>query len=59
MTGMPRWVKVFLIVGAALLLLMVAVLLLSGGEHGPGRHLSFLDQPGSVLPEGTTPSGLR
>ena len=36
--GMPRWVKVSLLVAglllAALLVLKVAV----GGEHGPGRH---------------------
>ncbi|WP_282959002.1 hypothetical protein [Actinoplanes xinjiangensis] len=32
---MPRWVKVFVIFGAALVVLML-VLLSSG--HGPGRH---------------------
>ena len=37
-TGMPRWVKVFVLVVAVLLLVMLAVMLLSGGEHGPGRH---------------------
>ena len=38
--GMPRWVKVFLIVGAALLIVAVVVFLIGGGQHGPGRHLS-------------------
>jgi hypothetical protein len=38
--GMPRWVKAFLITAAALVLLMVAVMLIMGGDHGPGRHLS-------------------
>lgn len=33
--GMPRWVKIFAIVGAILVALVV-VALLSG--HGPGRH---------------------
>lgn len=33
--GVPRWVKVFAIVGA-LVVALVVVLLLSG--HGPGRH---------------------
>lgn len=37
--GMPRWVKLFLLVGA---LLVVAVLLAkgtgAGGDHGPGMH---------------------
>lgn len=33
--GVPRWVKVFAVVGA-LLVVLVVVLLVSG--HGPGRH---------------------
>jgi hypothetical protein len=38
-TGTPRWVKVFGIV-AALLILLFLVSLLAGfpGGHGPGRH---------------------
>jgi hypothetical protein len=36
--GMPRWVKVFLIVTAVVLLLII--LLLTSGGHGPGRHMS-------------------
>lgn len=35
--GMPRWVKVFGIVTAALVVLIVVLLLVGG--HGPGRHL--------------------
>jgi hypothetical protein len=38
--GMPRWVKVSGIILAVLVLLLVIVLLISGGEHGPRRHLS-------------------
>ena len=34
--GVPRWVKVFGIVGAVLVVLVV-VMLLTG--HGPGRHM--------------------
>ncbi len=38
--GVPLWVKVLalvvLVVGLAL-----AVVLLAGGGHGPGRHVSF------------------
>ena len=41
-TGMPRWVKVFLIVAAALAALAVVVMLVVGGEHGPGRHQSMI-----------------
>jgi hypothetical protein len=37
---MPRWVKVFLIVAAVVLMAMIAVMVTSGGRHGPGRHLS-------------------
>jgi hypothetical protein len=38
--GVPRWVKVFVITALGLVLLMVVAMLLSGGQHGPGRHLS-------------------
>lgn len=36
---MPRWVKASMIIGAVLVLLGLAVALLSGGQHGPGRHV--------------------
>lgn len=38
--GVPRWVKVFGLVLAVLVLLTVVVMLASDGRHGPGRHLS-------------------
>ena len=38
--GMPRWVKIFLIAAAVVLVLLAAAMLISGGQHGPGRHLS-------------------
>jgi hypothetical protein len=38
--GVPRWVKVFVITALGLALLMVMAMLLSGGQHGPGLHLS-------------------
>jgi hypothetical protein len=37
-SGMPRWVKVSAVV-AAVLVALVVVMLLVGGDHGPGRHL--------------------
>lgn len=37
----PGWVK-WLLIAALVVLLVVVVALLSGGEHGPGRHLSGL-----------------
>ena len=46
--GMPRWVKVSLIVGLALVLLFVVANVAGvGGEHGPGRHGG--GTPSSVL----------
>ncbi len=36
--GAPRWVKVFGFV-AAVLLVIGLVLMLTGGDHGPGRHV--------------------
>lgn len=47
-TGMPGWVKGFLWVGVALLLLVLVLKVFGGGQHGPGRH----------LPAGTVVSGL-
>ncbi len=39
-TGMPRWVKVSLIVALVLVLGFFLLRLTGvGGEHGPGRHL--------------------
>lgn len=46
---MPRWVKVFLITAAVLVVLVVTLMLLSGGQHGPGRHLSSSGWSESVL----------
>lgn len=46
--GMPRWVKVSLVVVAALVvLLLVAQAIGLGGDHGPGRHEGS-DTPTSV-----------
>lgn len=38
--GTPRWVKVFLVVAVVAVALFV-VLLVFGGDHGPGRHTSI------------------
>ncbi|MGH9457659.1 MAG: hypothetical protein ACRD2J_08480 [Thermoanaerobaculia bacterium] len=41
--GPPRWVKVFAILGLAVLLILVVLLLSRGaGGHGPRRHMSLL-----------------
>lgn len=49
-TRLPRWVKVFLIVAVALVLLAVGVALVVGGEHGPGRHQAQSTTIGAPLP---------
>ena len=37
--GMPRWVKITLVIAAVLALIVVAGMVTGiGGEHGPGRH---------------------
>jgi preprotein translocase subunit SecG len=48
-TGMPRWVKVFLII-AVVLALVVGILLLTG--HGPGRHIPGGGNGGHSSPAG-------
>lgn len=45
--GIPRWVKVFGIIALALAVL-VGIMLLSGGEHSPDRHLP----PASITQSG-------
>jgi hypothetical protein len=47
--GVPRWVKVFVITALGLALLMVVAMLLSGGQHGPGRHLSSTGFDATVM----------
>lgn len=44
---MPRWVKVLLWVAVALVALLVVLMLFSGGQHGPWRHMA-----------GTTPEAM-
>ncbi len=34
----PRWVKVLGTIGIVLVLLVVIMMFLGGGDHGPGRH---------------------
>lgn len=54
-TGAPRWVKVSGILAIALVLLIVIVMLASGGRHGPGRHLRSGDGGGHRPPSGSHP----
>ena len=50
--GMPRWVTVLLAV-AVLVAVVLVVALLTGGDHGPSRHLSGSDGAASHLVPGT------
>jgi hypothetical protein len=34
----PRWVKVGAVMALVVVLLLLAAMVLAGGEHGPGRH---------------------
>ena len=36
--GMPRWVKVFVLIVILVILLVVVIMFVVGGDHGPGRH---------------------
>lgn len=57
-TGMPRWVKVFGIIGIVVVLLIVLMLTgVFGGQHGPGRHTSSGDAAPSGVMEEDAPSG--
>jgi putative exporter of polyketide antibiotics len=47
--GVPRWLKVFLLVATAIVVLGVVVMLLVGGDHGPGRHQSAPATSGQVV----------
>jgi hypothetical protein len=56
--GMPRWVKLSLIVVTLLVALFIGLQLAGVGDHGPGRHFG----PGGGTPAGdmrhTPPPGM-
>lgn len=54
-TRMPRWVKVFVIVGVLLIALLIATQFIGGGGHGPGRHGGSGETPTSTQDDGHTP----
>jgi hypothetical protein len=37
---MPRWVKVSVLIAVVLLVAVGVAMFVSGGSHGPGRHVS-------------------
>ena len=55
--GMPRWVKVSVLVVLLVAVLAVILLLLGGpGDHGPGRHGLAAGSSVLVLAHGHVPS---
>jgi hypothetical protein len=48
--GIPRWVKVFGIVALVLVLLVIIMMFVSGGSHGPGRHIPSSGAGGHMPP---------
>ncbi len=48
--GIPRWVKVSGIIVIVLFLLVVVVMFIGRGEHGPGRHAPSGDAGGQTPP---------
>lgn len=54
---MPRWVKWSAFVFGVLILLMVVMMSLSGGQHGPGRHLGGDTAPAGVVIGAYVPAG--
>jgi hypothetical protein len=54
--GTPRWVKTSAIVALVIAVIIVTVMLLSRGEHGPGRH-SGGATPAATVAEPAPPGG--
>lgn len=56
-SGTPRWVKVFGIIGIAVIALIVVLMFAGGGQHGPGRHVPGGDTSGVEEPQQEAPGG--
>lgn len=57
--GTPRWVKVFGIIALVLVLLVVIMMFIVGGPHGPGRHIPSGDAGGGTPPSSVTQHSVR
>ncbi len=51
--GTPRWVIALAIAAIFVVALVVAVMLIAGGEHGPGRHAASTDAGGQPAADGS------
>jgi hypothetical protein len=47
---MPRWVKVLLVAALVVAAVLIVVMALAGGEHGPGLHAGTGGTSGVVAP---------
>ena len=56
--GTPRWVKVTAVTAFVLVLLVAVMLLVGGGNHGPGRHTGS-DSGGNGSAPAGAPEGHR
>ena len=56
--GMPRWVKVFGIVALLVVVAVVVLMAVGGGDHGPGRHLPGGDTNTPTSAGHTPPPGM-
>ena len=54
--GMPRWVKLGAIAVVIVVVLVLLVMVVSGGEHGPVRHVP---SAAGTITIGSVVSGLR
>jgi hypothetical protein len=55
--GMPRWVKLSLILVVVLVLLVAIVMLIAGGGHSPSRHAPGIQAPPLTVTGDFTLSG--
>jgi hypothetical protein len=58
-TGTPRWVKIFGIIALVLVLLVVIMMFIGGGDHGPGRHISSGNFGAPTPPSTVTEHGMQ
>lgn len=57
--GTPRWVIALAIAALFVVLLVVAVMVIAGGEHGPGRHAASTDAGGRIPASGASVIAVR
>lgn len=56
-TGMPRWLRLTLII-IGIVIVVVVIVLAIGGGHGPSRHMGGVGA-GTTVAGSSSPGGLR